>query len=416
MNSILLAGTILVAGSLGGAIAAWCKCPRITGYLIVGMLFSPSLFHLIPKETLDDMRVFTTFALGIIAYEIGASLRMDFLRSSRRSLFWITTFQALFPCLLSIILIVVISPLLVDIPKGGFWTVYLPLGLLLGAMACPTAPAITVALVHECKAKGPVTTLLFAVVALTDALAIIAYSVASGISRHLVNDAGGLSLHLTILHPLLEIIKSAGIGLLLAGILLTFTRFIKTQALLLVTITGVSLLCTGLSELLNASGLLANMALGFVVINGIKGHDPLKAFEDIEDIVFTGFFVISGMFFDLDAMKAAGLMTFVIIFGRCSGKYLGARVGAVIAGADEVVRKYLGLALLPKAGLVIGLAIAAKASFSTLGPMLFNAMLASVIINTLFTPPLAKYALKKIGECRTAEGPLPESSAGKSQK
>lgn len=399
MNPLFLAGIILLAGSLGGALAVRCKCPRITGYLVVGMLLSPSLFNLIPEAALKPMRVFTTLALGLIAFEIGASLRMDSLRSSGRSLFWITTLQALFPWLISTVLITLMAPWMVDIPNSTFWTVSLPLGLLLGAMACPTAPAITVALVHECRARGPITTLLFAVVALTDVIAIIAYAVASGISRHLVNGEGGLSLQPMIADPFLEIAASAGIGVAMALVLLGVSRFFRTHALQMVMVVGISLLCTGICEALDISTLLANMSIGFVTVNWGAGDDLLAVLEDIEGVVFTGFFVISGLYFDLKAMHAAGWMTLVIILGRCSGKYLGAWLGAVLGGAGEAVRKYLGLALLPKAGLVIGLAIAAKSSFPTLGSILFNGMLASVIVNTLLTPPLAKVALRKTGEC-----------------
>lgn len=401
MNSLFLAGVILLAGILGGAVAARCKCPRITGYLVVGMLFSPSMFNLIERETLEHMRVFTTLALGLIAFEIGASLKTESLRSSGKSLLWITTLQALLPWLISTALITLLAPWMLDIPNAALRTTYLPLGLLLGAMACPTAPAITVALVHECKATGPITTLLFAVVALTDAIAILAYSVASGISCHLVNGDGGLSLHPMIVLPLLEIVASAAIGLVLAFVLLNISPFFRTRSLQLVLVTGISLLCTGICEVLDVSALLANMSLGFVAVNRGSGYDPLTVLEKVEGVVFTGFFVISGLYFDLQAMKAAGWMTLLIILCRCSGKYLGASVGAFIGGATGVVRKYLGLALLPKAGLVIGLAIAAKASFPELGMILFNGMLASVIVNTLFTPPLAKYALRKTGECHS---------------
>jgi len=381
-------------------VAARCNCPRITGYLVVGMLFSPSLFNVIGKESLHDMRVFTTLALGLIAFEIGASLRMGSLRSSGKPLFWITTLQVLFPWIISTVLITLLAPWMLELPDAALLTTYLPIGLLLGAMACPTAPAITVALVHECKSQGPVTSLLFAVVALTDAIAIIAYSAAAGISRHLVHGGKGLALQPMILDPLQEIILSTAIGLVLAVLLIFLSRYFQSRSLQMVLVVGISLLCTGLCEVLGASALLANMALGFVAVNRRSEQDSVAILGKIEGIVFTAFFVISGLYFSLEAMKGAGWMTLVIILCRCSGKYLGANLGARIGGASDVVRRYFGLALLPKAGLVIGLAIAARASFPDLGLILFNGMLASVVVNTLLTPPLAKYALARLGECR----------------
>lgn len=399
MNSIFLAGILLVAGSLGGAIASRCKCPRITGYLVVGILFSPSMFHFLSAEITEQMKPFTTLALGLIAYEIGASLQMDSLKASRKNLAWITALQALFPCILSTVLMAVLIPFLLD-TTGSFRTTHLPLALLIGAMACPTAPAITVALVQECRARGPVTTLLLGVVGLTDAIAVVAYCVATVVCRSLVHGETGPFLSTLVLHPLLGILVPVAIGAVVGLVLSCFARFIRARALFLVTTVGCSLACTGVCELVGVSALLANLSLGFVVANREQEKGFNVVFEDVEDLIFTSFFVISGMLFDIHAISASGLVAVLIILGRCSGKYLGARLGAVIAGADDVMRKYFGLALLPKAGLVVGLAIDARTVFPELGVILFNWILASVIINTLLTPPLAKFAIRKMGECR----------------
>ena len=119
---------------------------------------------------------------------------------------------------------------------------------------------------------------------------------------------------------------------------------------------------------------------------------------DIEDVIFAMFFVLAGLHFDLDVMRTAGMLSLLIVVARFSAKYSGTQAGASIAGSSHVVRKYLGLALMPTAGFSIGLALLAQSAFPDIGNMIFNAVLASVIINELTAPPLAKYAIFKAGE------------------
>ena len=123
--------------------------------------------------------------------------------------------------------------------------------------------------------------------------------------------------------------------------------------------------------------------------------------EEIEDVIFAMFFVLAGLHFDLSVMKSAFILALLIVLTRCFGKYMGTRVGATIAHAPDTVKNYLGLALLPKAGVTVGLVLLAERAFPTFGALLVNAVLASVIINELIAPPLAKYAIFKANEAGT---------------
>jgi Kef-type K+ transport system membrane component KefB len=163
-------------------------------------------------------------------------------------------------------------------------------------------------------------------------------------------------------------------------------------------VLGAILLAVGLSDLWGVSLILTNMTIGFVAANWAKRPEMFIVIDDIEDFVFVLFFVLAGLHFNLDAMATGGLLALVIVIGRFSGKYFGTRLSARISGAPEVVRKYLGLALLPKAGVTIGLALLAEQALPSFGAIIFNAVLASVIINELIAPPLARYALIKSGE------------------
>ena len=155
---------------------------------------------------------------------------------------------------------------------------------------------------------------------------------------------------------------------------------------------------TAAAETWGLSSILANMAAGFVVANRSGREEMLTVLERIEETLFVLFFVLSGMYVDIAALNAAGALVVLIMLGRGIGKYAGARLGAALVGAPESLRKYPGLVLLPKAGLTLGLAFLARQAFSSFGPLLFNALLASTVINMLLTPPLAKFALLRSGE------------------
>jgi NhaP-type Na+/H+ or K+/H+ antiporter len=401
MELILALAVMLVTGFLGGELTHRLRFPRITGYLVVGIIFSPSLLNVIPKATVDNLDVFTFIALGIIAYSIGASLDLKLIRQFEKSILWITPFQSLGALLLVTLLVALLAPFILAEDSGSFLSFYFPLAFVLGAMASATAPATILALVHELKASGPLTTTLLSLVALDDGLAIIFFSIALAVAQPLVAGAAGFSLWDSLAIPVVEILGAVLLGIILAYGLIYLARLVRSRALLLVAVLGAILLAVGLSELWGVSLILANMTIGFVAANWAKRPEMFVVIDDIEDVIFVLFFVLAGLHFDLDAMTTGGLLALLIVVGRFSGKYFGTKFSAHLSAAPEVVRKYLGLALLPKAGVTIGLALLAEQALPSFGTIIFNAVLASVIINELIAPPLAKYALIKSGETRT---------------
>lgn len=275
-------------------------------------------------------------------------------------------------------------------------------GLVAGAIACATAPAATIAIIRECKAGGPLSTTLLAVVALDDVIAIVAFAIAVGVAQPLVLAGASFSPQETMLVPLLHILESVAVGVAFGFASAYVARFTRTPALVLVVIIGTVASTAGVAELLGASSLLANMVVGFIVANRSGGDRVLLVLEGVEEVIFAVFFVLAGMHFDLSTMQTAGVLAAVLIACRCSGKYFGARVGARLAGAPAVVRKYLGLTLLPKAGVTIGLGLLVEAAFPSFGAIVFNALLASTIVDELIAPPLVKYAITKAGEHNSA--------------
>ena len=413
-SDLLLAiGVMVTVGLLGGVLSNRFKFPRVTGYLIVGILLSPSVLNLIPRATIDSLDIITYGALGVIAYLIGASLRLEAMRKLGRSIAWITPAESLSAWLVVALAIAFLASPILAIPGATFMHNYFPMALVLGAIACATAPAVTMAVIREFKAKGPLTTTLLAVVALDDAIAVIAFAVAVGIAQSLVS-GGGISLFQILAVPCLEIIKSIGIGIAFGFALIYMAKLVKTRALLLAVVLGVVVLCTGVANLLGISLIMANMALGFIVANKMRDSEPIAVVESIEDIIFAMFFVLAGMHFDAGVMSTAGVLAAVIFGVRFAGKNMGVRIGARMSHAPDVVRKYLGFALAPQAGVALGLALLAKDIFPTLGSIMFNVVLTSVIINEVVAPPLTKYAIFKAGEAEEAVKPAPSPQGGES--
>ncbi len=409
MNLVLAIGIIIVIGFLGGLVTEKIKFPRITGYIIIGILLSPSLLNIISAATIENLDIMTNIALGIIAFLIGGSLHLESLRKLGRSIAWITPFQSLGAWLLVTLLLVFLSPLILTIPNATWSQTYFPIALIIGAIASATAPAATMAVIQQYKASGPLTTTLLAVVALDDAIAVIAFAIALGICQPLVSGAVGISFYQMLGVPFLQIAESIAIGILFGFALIYIAKLVKTPDLLLVIVFGMIMLCDGLAEFLGISAILANMVAGFIVMNIARKREMFLVVERIEEVIFVMLFVLAGLHFDLSAMKVAGILALLIVLCIYLGKYFGTRAGATISHASGEVKKYLGLALLPQAGVALGLALLAKRAFPTFGAIMMNAVLASVIINELVTPPLTKYAIFKAGEASSE--PLSDSSS-----
>ena len=398
MNLVLAIGIIVVVGFLGGLAAGKLKFPRITGYIVVGILLSPSLLNIISQETVGNLDIITDIALGFIAYLIGGSLHWENLRKLKESITWITLLQSLGAWFLVTLVLALLGYLI--IPTQTFWQTYFPMAFIIGAVSCATAPAATMAIISQYRAKGPLTTTLLAVVALDDAIAVIAFTIASGICQPLVNGASNISFSQMLGVPFLHIVESVALGVVFAIALMYLSRLVRTRELLLVVVFGMLMLCAGVTSYLGVSSILANMVVGFVIVNKVKRQEMFFVVEEIEDVLFAMFFVLAGLHFDLSVLKVAGILALLIVLARCLGKYFGVRAGARISHAPDSVKKYLGLALLPKAGVTIGLVLLAAIEFPTFGALMLNAVLASTIINELIAPPLTKYAIFKAGEAK----------------
>lgn len=396
MNQVLAIGVIVVAGLAGGLAAEKVKLPRISGYIVVGILLGHAALNVVPPEAVESLDPVTEIALGVIAFLIGGSLRIESLRGLGKSVTWITLLQSLGAWFLVALVLALVGPLI--IPGESFWQVYFPMAFIIGAISCATAPAATMAVISEYRAKGPMTTTLLAVVALDDAVAVVAFAIARGVSQPLASPAATTPFFQVLGIPLLGIVEALALGVAFGAALVYVNRLVKSHHLLLVAVLGAVMLCAGIAIRLDISLILANMAIGFVVTNKARREEAFLVVEEVEDILYVMFFVLAGLHFDLSMLKVAGLLALSIVAARYMGKYAGTWIGATISHAPESVKRYLGLALLPQAGVAVGLVLLAEKTFPVFGAAMLAAVLTSVIVNELITPPLTKYALFKAGE------------------
>ncbi|MFQ5898808.1 MAG: cation:proton antiporter [Candidatus Methylomirabilia bacterium] len=412
MNLDLALAGLVTLGFVGAVIARRTGVPMITGYLAIGMLFSPSVFPLLPKELLADATaIITPLALGIIAYLIGGSLHLPTLARFGRDIASVTLFEGIGAWIGVTVLISLLGPLLITSGVGdGTLMDFFTVGITGGAISLATAPAGTLAVTREYRSSGPLTTILLSVVALDDALAIMATAVALAVVSFLLGgDASWVQL-------LLGAAGEIGLSLILGGVvalgLIYLSQHTRRRSELLVVVFGAILLCIGVAVMLHLSYLLAAMALGFVVVNRLRDSEELfSVVYDLEELLYALFFTLVGTKLDLSLFASGGVLALLIVAGRMSGKFLGATVGATVSGAPPAVRKYLGLGLLAKAGVTVGLALLVEQDPRMAGAavVLVNGVLASTIINQLIAPPLVKLAIVWSGEAGRAEAaPEPE--------
>lgn len=286
--------------------------------------------------------------------------------------------------------------------------------LVLGSIASATAPAATVLIIREYRAKGPLTDTLIAVVALDDAIGITFYGISVALARLLTGRvAGGANAWSLVAAPVWEIVGSFLVGLVGTIALGTIAARIRRPEDRLALVLGVVLATSGMAQLLHTSLLLTNMALGMFTVNLVPTSRRLfGALAGIDQPIYIAFFVLAGAGLHLRLLTQVGLLGIGYIVARGIGKILGAGLGARWTGAAPQVQRYLGLALIPQAGVAIGLTLLAAQAFPEIAPMLTTLILGAVVVHEMIGPFTAKIAIVGAGEVGKAavspSSPAPE--------
>ena len=385
MNILLSLALAMIVGLLLTRVVKLVHLPNVTGYLIAGILIGPYVLNVFPSDSLESVGLISTVALGFIAFSIGNEFRFSHLKHIGKNAIIICLCQAL------------LAVLLVDVTLllAGFDT---PLCLVLGAIATATAPAATLMVVRQYKAKGPITSTLLPVVAIDDAVGLIVFAVSLAIAQSLASGEAVTVMN-TVVEPLLEIVLSLLVGAVLGVLVSVATKFFKSRANRLCICVAAVFLGVAMAEQFHLSSLLLCMCIGAGFVNTNKHAEPiLEGADRWTPPLFMIFFVISGAELDLAVLPTVGLLGVLYLIARSLGKYFGTFFGSLAVGADKNIRKYLGAALLPQAGVAIGMAQIIMNELPAYGSQVRAVILTATLIYELVGPMITKIVLTKAGE------------------
>jgi len=376
---------ILFSGLIFGRLVKFIHLPNVTGYLIAGLLLGPSFFGLIPINMVNGFSVISSIALSFIAFSIGSEFKLSYYKK-----------VGIAPIVIAIsesfgAIILVTGTLILF----GF---DIKLSIMLGAIAAATAPAQTLMIINQYKAKGSLTSMLMSVVAIDDAVALIGFGFATTIVN-MMSSSSNTNILLSILSPIYEIVISFIVGALVCILMkLTFRWFKKSSNRLCIVIALV-LLTYWLAEIMHGSSLLACMALGGVLVNIDDNIDGVvKTTGYFTPPIFMIFFVISGAGFEVSALGGIGVIGVIYVVMRVAGKIFGAWFGGKITKQENKICKYLGPTLMPQAGVALGLIIVAGTIVPEYATQIRVIILCSTFIYSIIGPVVAKIALEKSGE------------------
>ena len=386
---------MLLAGLIFGRLAKFIKLPNVTGYLIAGLVLGPVLANLIPISMVEGFNVISDIALSFIAFSIGSEFNLSYFKK-------VGAAPILIACAEAGGAIILVTSILIAVgfdPK---------LSIMLGAIAAATAPAQTIMVIRQFKAKGPLTKMLMSVAAIDDAIGLIGFGIATTIVKQMSSSADVTLL--SALNPVYEIGISFALGFGLAMLMKLLFKWFHKASNRIIIITGVILMTYWLADVLGGSSLLACMALGGVLVNIIEDIDEVMRITDsFTPPFFIIFFVISGAGFDVTALASIGLIGVIYVVARMAGKMGGAWLGGKLTRQEDKISKYLGLTLMPQAGVALGLVIVAGKVVPEYAPQIQTIILASTFIYSVIGPVAAKFALHKAGEI-TLPSKLPKKT------
>lgn len=409
MEILLAIGIAMFAGLFLTRLFVKFNLPDVTCYLIAGVLVGPLVLGrlgipglgLHSFEFVEDMSLISDVALGFIAFSIGNEFRLSSLKRIGRQATVIAIVQALAACLLVDAVLLGLHLILGD---------KLPIStcLLLGAIATATAPAATMMVVNQYKAKGPLTDILLPIVALDDAVGLIVFAVSNGVAKALIS--GEINTVSILVNPMIEIVLSLGLGAVLGWIFSKVETFFNSRSKRLALAITFVVISAGFSKMhfildggvkIGFSSLLVCMMCGTIFCNLCDFSDGImEKTERWTGPIYVLFFVISGAELDLRVFADFAVVGIGVayILSRSAGKIFGASVSAKFMKCQESIQKYLGITLLPQAGVALGMSVTVAAEFGAEGALVRNIVLFAVLIYELVGPIMTKMALTAAGD------------------
>ena len=410
MGTLLTVSVALLAGLLMTRVFKPLKLPSVTAYLIAGVLIGPYCLGALgitnlgfnSHSAVEALALVSEVALGFIAFSIGSEFRLEELKKTGKQAFVIGIVQALVATLfvdLALLVVHLIMPEVITVPQL----------ITLGAIATATAPAATLMVVRQYKAKGPLTDLLLPIVALDDAVGLIVFAVSFGIAKSIV--VGQVDMVSIIVNPLVEIVCSLGLGAIMGWILTQLEKLYNSNTNRLNLTIAFVFLTAALSMMefhigsvhVSFSSLLVCIMMGTIFCNICPlSHDLMERSDKWTSPLLALFFVISGAELELNVFAniAIVLIGLVYIIFRSLGKYTGTFISAKATKCSPEICKYLGITLLPQAGVALGMCALAMVLPDNQGALIRNITLFAVLIYELFGPVFTRMALTAAGDIK----------------
>lgn len=389
-NPLLALGLVLVVGVVAGGLARRAGLPSVTGQILAGILVGPVALHLVDEASTHKLQPITHFAIGLMAVTIGAHLNIKTLRNAGRRLALLLVCEALFipP------LVYGVMSLVPGVPPS--------VRLMLGAIAVSTAPATIVAVVRDTRAKGVFVKTLIAAVALNNLACIVLFEAASGA---LTNTGGGPAVGRSIAAPLVQVGLALALGGGAALLHQVVTRLIAREDLAATAGMLAILLTAGLADYLRLSPLLSCLFLGIVQTNVAHVREGVvdSVFRTFEPSIMAVFFTLAGMELRFDHLAIAGIAAVAYFLARLVGKLFSVRVAMQLAGAPLKLKRYLGLALIPQAGLAIGLVLIAEDRHVLDGVPNAHRLFVATVLTVVMANELVGPVLTRLGVRQSAE-------------
>ena len=392
---MLFSGLSIIAAYLLSQGINLIKSPLIVGYILAGAILGPAILNLINLDQIQHLNIINVLTLSFIGFGVGGELRFSVLKKLSKSIVAIVLFEAsaAFLAVAGVTALVLHS---------------LPMGLIYGALAAATAPAGTTDVIRQYRAKGNLTTTLFAVMGLDDIYALVIYSISIPLALiFLSGSSADISIPKALGEAGLEVAIAVVAGIAIGFVFSLGARLIHDRVSILLFSLGLILLNCGIAETYDISPILLNMAAGIVLVNqnAVNARKVFSALGNWTPPIYLFFFLLIGTRLNFNLIYDYSLLIIIYIISRSLGKWGGAYTGSLISKAPIMTRKYLGFTLLSQAGVAIGLALSAAKSLEKLNyhheaDQVIGVMTATTFIIMLFGPIITKIALVKAGEIK----------------
>ncbi len=392
-------GFVLLSGYLSGKLLFKVRLPKLTGYILAGILFGPYLFSFLTHQTVEKLRFIDDLALSIIALSAGGELRLSHLREDSKPLFYITGIQTLGMFLVITGLIFLLAPLFPFL-KGLPPIQVFGIAMIFGIVLVTKSPSTTIAMISELKARGKFTEIVLGITILKDVVVILFFALIFSVSKKILAAETSAEQAL-LLNLVIELFGSLLVGAAIGWILALYLK--KKIPYVSVFIFGLIFFVSKFAPLIHLNILLIFIVAGFLVENLTPlGEALLSVIDRSSLIIYVLFFGVAGASLNLEALKQTWFLALVIAAIRLLAIWLSTYSGSVLARASAAVRKYSWMGFVSQAGVGLGLAILIERTFPAWGGEFKTLILAVIAINQILGPILFKYALIKSGDARVA--------------